>query len=117
MRPTYVKQDISQPFHPPPPSADSTPATATEHVAAGLKGTINNPNVSDDAKQRASQRLEEAGPDMQNLQSSNQGSDPSEAHDNHVIGGYKATLKNPRVSDDAKDNAREKLNTFGASVE
>ncbi|KAK7463032.1 hypothetical protein VKT23_007615 [Stygiomarasmius scandens] len=32
-----------------------------ERVAAGLKGTLHNDNVSDEAKQRASERLQEMG--------------------------------------------------------
>ncbi|KAK7032620.1 hypothetical protein VNI00_012883 [Paramarasmius palmivorus] len=32
-----------------------------ERVAAGLKGTLNNPNVSDEAKARASERLNDMG--------------------------------------------------------
>ncbi|KAF9563807.1 hypothetical protein CPC08DRAFT_705720 [Agrocybe pediades] len=31
---------------------------------------------------------------------------------NRVLGGYKATLKNPRVSDEAKQHAQDKLDEF-----
>ncbi|KAF5327895.1 hypothetical protein D9619_004153 [Psilocybe cf. subviscida] len=91
--------------------------THEEHIAAGLKASINNPNVSDEAKQRASQRLKDAGVAMQSRQvSTHQGKGPNEtdAHDHHVIGGLKATLKNPRVSQEAKESARQKLHEFGA---
>ena len=36
-------------------------------------------------------------------------------HQNHVAGGYKATLHNPNVSEDAKDRAQQKLQEMGRS--
>ena len=34
-------------------------------------------------------------------------------NENNVAGGYKATLKNPNVSDEAKENAEQKLKDMG----
>ncbi|KAL0580299.1 hypothetical protein V5O48_001716 [Marasmius crinis-equi] len=47
--------------------------------------------------------------------SSNAGT--GDAHTNHVLGGFKATLKNDNVSQEAKDHAREVLQEHGASEE
>jgi len=33
----------------------------------------------------------------------------TDQHTNRVLGGYKATLKNPNVSEEAKEHAREVL--------
>ncbi|KAF9467690.1 hypothetical protein BDZ94DRAFT_1305309 [Collybia nuda] len=123
-------------------------------VAGGLKATINNPNISEDTKANASQRL-------QNFESGNQpesgmlsiqvvfdpglmafhpasaskmgrsggvgqeddddvafedeiGNDGTSnvaggGETNRVLGGYKATLKNPNVSDGAKRHAEQVL--------
>lgn len=106
-------------------------------VAAGLKAAIHNPNVSDEAKDRAADRLE----DIDNFVSSThkrqdkrQGSD--EAHEtNRSLGGYKATLSSeiivsiawlrcqltvitdPLTSEGAKAHAREVLEAAGYTFE
>ncbi|WVQ86657.1 hypothetical protein IAS59_000371 [Cryptococcus gattii] len=36
----------------------------------------------------------------------------SEQHDHHVIGGYKATLANPKTSEEAKAHARQAINEY-----
>lgn len=55
-----------------------------ERVAAGLKAAIHNPNVSEEAKERAADRLEHMG---------GAGHTGSIGHEsNRVLGGYKATL-------------------------
>ena len=51
-------------------------------VAAGLKAAIHNPNVSEDAKESAAQRLEHMSEGGQN----------GEVPTNRVLAGYKATL-------------------------
>lgn len=49
-------------------------------VAAGLKAAIHNPNVSEEARERAAERLE-------SMESGN-----GDQHQNRQLGGYKATL-------------------------
>ncbi|EAU84080.1 hypothetical protein CC1G_06942 [Coprinopsis cinerea okayama7 len=80
------------------------------NVARGLKAAINNPNVSEEAKQRDIQKLQEMGYDAPggNSGSSNDAGD----HDGlstRQRAGYKATLKNDNVSEEAKQHAREVL--------
>ncbi|KAG0708339.1 Conidiation protein 6-domain-containing protein [Suillus ampliporus] len=85
-------------------------------VIAGLKAAVHNPNVSSEAKDNALRRLEEMG----------QSADPavptqeraaqtaaSEAHEKHVLRGYKAATSNPNVSEEAKQHAREVLEAAG----
>nr|GAT54471.1 predicted protein [Mycena chlorophos] len=94
------------------------------HVAAGLKGVLARGDVSDEAKARAEDRLGKMGYSTDTIDAARNkasasedrsyGSEDPEAdehqkHVNHVNGGYKATLKNPNVSEEAKDNAREHL--------
>ncbi|KAH9462510.1 hypothetical protein MJO28_002714 [Puccinia striiformis f. sp. tritici] len=73
------------------------------NVAGGLKATINNPNVSDEAKAHAEERLEtEDFPSV--ADETNQTKNP-----NNVIGGIKAAIKNPNVSEEKKEELRSKL--------
>ncbi|KAG6895824.1 hypothetical protein C0992_012269 [Termitomyces sp. T32_za158] len=76
-----------------------------DRVAAGLRASIKNPRVSDEAKAHATERLQE-------LQSQ-QHPEQSDAHENRVLGGYKATLHNQKTSEDAKKHAREILSAAG----
>ncbi|KAK0451517.1 hypothetical protein EV421DRAFT_1898475 [Armillaria borealis] len=85
-------------------------------VAAGLKATVHNPNVSEEAKERATDQL-------QHMQGGEV--DPSNSDSRRILahppptedvslsgnqrGGYKATLKNPNVSEEAKEHARNIL--------
>ncbi|TFK32056.1 hypothetical protein BDQ12DRAFT_671370 [Crucibulum laeve] len=123
-----------------------------ERVAAGLKATINRPNVSQEAKQRATERLQEMGKldssgsssqkssrtavgqvmigegsglhddaeepdiDMSNPDTNRSAKSDilesgqfSEQEEHRIIGGYKASLKNPHVSESAKEHAKEVL--------
>ncbi|KAG7087275.1 hypothetical protein E1B28_013253 [Marasmius oreades] len=83
-----------------------SPATSRKHanhVVAGLKAAIHNPRVSDKAKERAKERLENMGV----------GVEFDEEHQKRVLAGYKAALHNENVSDDAKENARQKLQAAG----
>ncbi|KAF5325431.1 hypothetical protein D9619_009767 [Psilocybe cf. subviscida] len=125
-----------------------------EHVAAGLKASMHNPNVSDNAKDRSARRLREMGASDEAATKTSSKKGPSKAsvshiddtaeveaggdlggdflgqkagahpdksshkaqvHQHRVISGYKATLKNPRVSESAKSNAREQLEALGVS--
>ncbi|TFK21199.1 hypothetical protein FA15DRAFT_94352 [Coprinopsis marcescibilis] len=144
-----------------------------ERVASGLKATIHNPNVSEGAKQRARERLDDLGVDLGVPGSSHAASrkindneaehihdldkegssftpvgepvyeeleeeeedffevstedlgvsvgeeevapaPPSEETGHRVLGGYKATLHNPRVSKEAKAHAKKVLKEHGA---
>ncbi|KAF9012239.1 hypothetical protein BDZ89DRAFT_481874 [Hymenopellis radicata] len=88
-----------------------------ERVAAGLKAAINNPAVGDEARERASERLQNM--DVQytdkDPNASKQGT--GDAHTNQVLGGYKATLKNDNAGEEAKAHARDVLDEHGASYE
>ncbi|KAL1977842.1 hypothetical protein VTN31DRAFT_701 [Thermomyces dupontii] len=74
----------------------------------GYKATLNNPRVSQEAKQHARDMLEnqlmgdEPSKDIHDL------SNPTKEK-NRVQGGYKAATKNPRVSEAAKEYSQERL--------
>ncbi|EMD41785.1 hypothetical protein CERSUDRAFT_110351 [Gelatoporia subvermispora B] len=71
------------------------------NVARGLKAAISNPNNSEEAKERASERLQE-------MELSGE-LDTTEAHEANVAIGHKAALKNPNVSQEAKGHSKEIL--------
>ncbi|KAF9525270.1 hypothetical protein CPB83DRAFT_740691, partial [Crepidotus variabilis] len=75
-----------------------------ERVAAGLKATIHNDTIPQETKDRAQDRLDQMGVEVNKTASSQHAKQT-----NREIGGYKATLKNPNVSDEAKQNARSIL--------
>ncbi|EAU84006.1 hypothetical protein CC1G_11444 [Coprinopsis cinerea okayama7 len=104
------------------------------NVARGLKAAINNPRVSEQAKEHDRERLRDMGesvPGEENTstvpkgqRSSGSGGKDLEDEDveyeeeeessggadrTRVMAGYKATLKNPNVSQRAKDHAAEIL--------
>ncbi|TFK82559.1 hypothetical protein K466DRAFT_500097 [Polyporus arcularius HHB13444] len=84
-----------------------------KHVAAGLKAAIHNPNVSDEARERAQERLEQ----VSGASATHTGGVDAAGHEtNRVIGGYKATLHNPNVSEEAKQHAREVLKNEGVAT-
>ncbi|KAH8828663.1 Conidiation protein 6-domain-containing protein [Flagelloscypha sp. PMI_526] len=86
------------------------------NVAGGLKATLKNPNVSEEAKESAAERLDSGNFETEATELSR--SRPDELkNEGNVIGGYKATLKNPRVSEEAKDHAEEVLRSKGIDVE
>lgn len=59
-------------------------------VAAGLKAALHNPNVGDEAKERAAQKLDSL--DGESILTDSRTTDEG-SHDAHrVLGGYKATL-------------------------
>ncbi|OWZ58566.1 conidiation-specific protein 6 [Cryptococcus neoformans c45] len=79
-------------------------------VIGGYKATLNNPRVSDEAKENASNVIDdyqnrgnEAVDEVSKEESNN------DHHSNRVAGGYKAALKNPNVSGEAKQHAKEAL--------
>ncbi|KAI0744853.1 hypothetical protein C8Q76DRAFT_764358 [Earliella scabrosa] len=88
-----------------------------KRVAAGLKAAIHNPNVSDEARERAQDRLENmSGFTETGDQSFATGTTDPNGHEvNRVLGGYKAALHNPNVGAEAKQRARDVLDGEGAS--
>ncbi|KAI8963733.1 conidiation-specific protein 6 [Daldinia sp. FL1419] len=75
-------------------------------VAGGHKATLNNPNVSQEAKEHSKQVLENEF---------NGGHVPKSGDDGNknpgnVAGGLKATINNPKVSEEAKQSAKDRLN-------
>ena len=66
-----------------------------KRVAAGLKAAIHNPNVSEEARERAQERLEQMGAatETNNVGRHATGTVDASGHEtNRVLGGYKATL-------------------------
>ncbi|KAL1745345.1 Conidiation protein 6-domain-containing protein, partial [Schizophyllum fasciatum] len=78
-------------------------------VAAGLKATVHNPNVSEEAKQSATERLHDMGTDVEGAPTA------SGKDEGNVIRGYKAALHNPRVGDEAKERAQDYLEEHDAA--
>ncbi|KAH9922690.1 hypothetical protein B0H21DRAFT_163896 [Amylocystis lapponica] len=76
------------------------------NVARGLKAAISNPNNSEEAKERASQRLE-------GMRASGE-LDTQEAHDANVAIGHKAALSNPNISEEAKEHSAHVLDEMEA---
>ncbi|KIO31192.1 hypothetical protein M407DRAFT_220993 [Tulasnella calospora MUT 4182] len=96
-------------------------------VIGGHKAAIQNPNVSEEAKERSRQILEGAGGIFEEVGettertkdhgSSTRYEGASESLSGNQIRGYKATLSNPRTSEDAKEKAREILEGEGEAFE
>ncbi|KAI1454479.1 conidiation protein 6 [Annulohypoxylon moriforme] len=74
-------------------------------VAGGHKATLNNPKVSQGAKEHSKQVLENEfnGGDVPKA------GDDENKNPGNVAGGLKATMKNPNVSEEAKQSAKERL--------
>ncbi|OAQ77063.1 conidiation protein 6 domain-containing protein [Purpureocillium lilacinum] len=77
-------------------------------IAGGHKATLNNPNVSDEAKEHSRQVLDNEfnGGDVP------KSGDNENKNPGNVVGGLKATLKNPNVSEEAKESAKERLDNM-----
>ncbi|KAG7570913.1 hypothetical protein FFLO_01111 [Filobasidium floriforme] len=83
-------------------------------VLGGYKATLSNPNTSDEAKEHAQEMIDEmtgksqsAGHQKRQHVDHEKGShETDDEHNNRVIGGYRATLNNPRTSDSAKEHAQ-----------
>ena len=103
-----------------------------ERVAAGLKAVLHNPNTTAQARQNAHDRLVAMGVATEPLGDKDAGTKAdAKAHEHHVLGGYKATLKSaytltewrarvdhtlisdPNVSEAAKLHAEEMLHEHG----
>ncbi|KAF5348774.1 hypothetical protein D9756_009742 [Leucocoprinus leucothites] len=99
------------------------------HVAAGYKATIHNKNTSNEAKEHASEQLDkmgihefdqpsqEASTNTRSRSPTKHTADVEGKNEGNVIGGYKATLKNPRVSKEAKQHAETELEDRGVDLE
>ncbi|KAL2008414.1 hypothetical protein VTN00DRAFT_6608 [Thermoascus crustaceus] len=74
----------------------------------GYKATLKNPRVSDEAKSHARDVLDsELGGDQPSFdiyEAQDAGKEPT-----RVVGGLKAAMRNPRVSDAAKESAQEQI--------
>ncbi|KAI9709049.1 MAG: hypothetical protein M1820_003495 [Bogoriella megaspora] len=77
----------------------------TGNVVGGHKATLNNPNVSEEAKQHSREVLDNEFDGGKAVG----GKNDEDKNQNNVAGGLKATLKNPNVSDEAKESAKERL--------
>ncbi|KAH9924467.1 Conidiation protein 6-domain-containing protein [Fomitopsis serialis] len=86
-------------------------------VAAGLKAAINNPNVSEEGRERAADRLDGIDGGAHGTNGSTATTSVEDQHRNRELGGYKATLHNDRTSAQAKEHAREVLEAAGYTVE
>ncbi|KAI1389832.1 uncharacterized protein F4822DRAFT_428171 [Hypoxylon trugodes] len=77
-------------------------------VAGGHKATLNNPKVSQEAKDHSKQVLENEfnGGDVPKA------GDDDNKNPGNVAGGLKATINNPKISDEAKQSAQDRLNNM-----
>ncbi|KAI0702246.1 Conidiation protein 6-domain-containing protein [Earliella scabrosa] len=73
----------------------------------GHKAAINNPRVSEEAKEHSRQAIEELEQDPE-TQETREGYE-EDKDPVRVNAGYKATLKNPNVSEEAKQHAHDLL--------
>ncbi|KAF8909667.1 hypothetical protein CPB84DRAFT_1765151 [Gymnopilus junonius] len=104
-----------------------------ERVIAGLKASIHNPTVSTEAKNHARARLHEMGVDPDEVTTHEHAASghsekgkvvmeeshhrtrgehhhaEDETEEHRMLGGYKATLKNPHTSKEAKEHAKKVL--------
>ncbi|KAL1741864.1 hypothetical protein HDZ31DRAFT_66524 [Schizophyllum fasciatum] len=86
-------------------------------VAGGLKATLHNPNIGDDVKQSAAERLDSMGVDPESKAPSKSSGSSGDAEHNQRMGGFKATLSNDKTSDEAKSHARDVLEENNADFE
>ncbi|KAH7148867.1 Conidiation protein 6-domain-containing protein [Dactylonectria macrodidyma] len=82
-------------------------------VAGGHKANLKNPNTSEESKEHSREVLKNqtssGGGDDFVADDDNSGKNP-----NNVAGGLKAALKNPNVSDEAKESAKQRLDGMDA---
>ncbi|KAH9846205.1 Conidiation protein 6-domain-containing protein [Lenzites betulinus] len=90
---------------------------STNQKIGGHKAAINNPRVSEEAKEHSREAIEELGGEVgeestgtreTGRHTSNEGKD--EVRQN---AGYKSVLKNPNVGEEAKQHARDVLEDRG----
>ncbi|EPQ60862.1 hypothetical protein GLOTRDRAFT_135467 [Gloeophyllum trabeum ATCC 11539] len=76
------------------------------NVARGHKAAINNPNVSEEAKDHSRQVLEE-------LEQSGELENANTNHEGNVARGHKANLSNPHTSEESKQRSEQVLEDLG----
>ncbi|EIN11452.1 hypothetical protein PUNSTDRAFT_63363 [Punctularia strigosozonata HHB-11173 SS5] len=81
-----------------------------ERVAAGYKAALRNPNVSESAKEHASEELKDVDTSTHTGPATNLA---EVHHQNRVMGGYKSAMHNERVGHEAKEHARDVLGEEG----
>ncbi|KAI0342983.1 hypothetical protein BDW22DRAFT_1428436 [Trametopsis cervina] len=87
-------------------------ASATR-VIGGHKANLSNPRNSEESKEHSRQVIDELESDP-SVQSQRDATYGGEKNEGNVIGGHKATLKNPNVSEEAKEHSRSILEDKGA---
>jgi len=85
----------------------------SHRVAGGHKAAINNPNVSEEAKDNSRKVLDslEKSGDL-DYEPGNAAKNPG-----NVIGGKKAAIHNPRVPEETKDRLKGELADEGVDIE
>ncbi|KAH8978197.1 Conidiation protein 6-domain-containing protein [Lactarius hatsudake] len=80
-------------------------------VVGGHKAAMHNPNVSAEAKEHSRQVVEgiQGSGAVQDDYSAKPSLATGDKEESRVIGGYKAALKNPNVSEEAKERAQQIL--------
>ncbi|KAK4219749.1 conidiation-specific protein 6 [Rhypophila decipiens] len=84
-------------------------------IAGGHKANLKNPNTSEESKENSKKILENEFNVQVDGDNASQSNDDEGKNPNNVAGGLKATLKNPNVSDEAKESAKERLDNMSAS--
>ncbi|KAF8528045.1 hypothetical protein BU17DRAFT_81273 [Hysterangium stoloniferum] len=102
-------------------------ASLSNNQIRGYKAAAHNPNVSEESKERVRGQLARVGMTDENTSRRSQTSAPSNVKDpedlpsaragadpKNVLSGYKATLHNPRVSEEAKERVTDILKEYKA---
>ncbi|KAF9793027.1 Conidiation protein 6-domain-containing protein [Thelephora terrestris] len=90
------------------------------NVIGGHKANLKNPNTSEESKEHSRSVLEQAEDgtiDLTGSSGSDHATDESGKETNRVLGGFKATLHNPNVGEEAKQHAKHELEKHGVDVE
>ncbi|KAL0938584.1 conidiation protein [Colletotrichum truncatum] len=90
-----------------PASADTE--KDPENVVRGHKATLNNPQVSNEAKEHSRQVLNDIGEPYDQSGGGQTTKNDGQKDPGNVARGLKASINNPGVSDEAKERAQEKL--------
>ncbi|KAM7187360.1 conidiation-specific protein 6 [Rhypophila sp. PSN 637] len=81
-------------------------------IAGGHKANLKNPNTSEESKENSKKILENEFNVQLDGEDASKSNDDDGKNPNNVAGGLKATLKNPNVSDEAKESAKERLDNM-----
>ncbi|KAA8911993.1 Conidiation protein 6-domain-containing protein [Sphaerosporella brunnea] len=95
-------------------SSDFIDQKSTGNVIGGHKANLSNPHTSEDSKEHSRKVLDQLGHETK-TSAAEKGASTEGKNTGNVIGGYKATLKNPNVSQAAKEHAEEVLEDMGAA--